>query len=147
MHLTRLDFAVGSAGLMRQVLTRAFSHTQTRRGFGSAFADRPMMTSILADLAIDAEACTLLAFMAARQPMRSRGVSRRAPSPASPRRRSPSSGTASERRLDVEHWSFCVARGVAVFARKQGALLDCARPLVTLADFLQESGKIGSGDV
>ena len=86
-HLTRFDFAVGSAGLMRQALTLAFSHTQTQRGFGSAFAGRPMMTNILADLAIDAEACTLLAFMEARQLMRSRGVSRRAPSPASPRRR------------------------------------------------------------
>jgi putative acyl-CoA dehydrogenase len=65
-HLTRLDFAVGSAGLMRQALTLALNHTQTRRGFGSPLADQPMMTNILADLAIDAEACTLLAFRVAR---------------------------------------------------------------------------------
>ena len=65
-HLTRLDFAVGSAGLMRQALTLALNHTQTRRGFGSALADQPMMTNILADLAIDVEACTLLAFRVAR---------------------------------------------------------------------------------
>ena len=33
-HLTRLDFAIGSAGLMRQALTLALNHAQTRRGFG-----------------------------------------------------------------------------------------------------------------
>jgi putative acyl-CoA dehydrogenase len=52
-HLTRLDFAIGSAGLMRQALTLALNHTQTRHGFGAALADQPMMTNILADLAID----------------------------------------------------------------------------------------------
>ena len=29
-HLTRLDFAIGSAGLMRQSLTLALQHTTTR---------------------------------------------------------------------------------------------------------------------
>ena len=33
-HLTRLDFAIGSAGLMRQALTLALNHAQTRQGFG-----------------------------------------------------------------------------------------------------------------
>ncbi len=65
-HLTRLDFAVGSAGLMRQALTLALAHTRSRRGFGLALADQPMMTNILADLAIDCEAATLLAFRVAR---------------------------------------------------------------------------------
>lgn len=65
-HLTRLDFAVASAGLMRQALTLALNHTQSRRGFGLALADQPMMTNILADLAIDSEASTLLAFRVAR---------------------------------------------------------------------------------
>jgi len=65
-HLTRLDFAIGSAGLMRQALTLALNHTQTRRGFGAALADQPMMTNILADLAIDCEASTLMAFRVAR---------------------------------------------------------------------------------
>jgi putative acyl-CoA dehydrogenase len=51
---------------MRQALTLALNHAQTRRGFGSSLADQPMMTNILADLAIDAEACTLLAFRVAR---------------------------------------------------------------------------------
>jgi putative acyl-CoA dehydrogenase len=65
-HLTRLDFAVASAGLMRQALTLALNHGQTRRGFGAALADLPMMTNVLADLAIDCEAATVLAFRAAR---------------------------------------------------------------------------------
>ena len=64
-HLTRLDFAIGSAGLMRQALTLALNHTQTRQGFGLALADQPMMTNILADLAIECEASTLLAFRVA----------------------------------------------------------------------------------
>jgi len=65
-RLTRLDFAIGSAGLMRQALTLALNHAQTRRGFGLSLADQPMMTNILADLAIDCEASTLLAFRVAR---------------------------------------------------------------------------------
>ena len=64
-HLTRLDFAVGSAGLMRQALTLALSHTQSRTGFGLSLADQPMMTNVLADLAIDSEASTLMAFRVA----------------------------------------------------------------------------------
>lgn len=64
-HLTRLDFAIGSAGLMRQALTLALNHAQTRQGFGMALADQPMMTNILADLAIECEASTLMAFRVA----------------------------------------------------------------------------------
>ncbi|SEG73724.1 acyl-CoA dehydrogenase family protein [Bosea lathyri] len=64
-HLTRLDFAIGSAGLMRQALTLALNHTQSRRGFGLSLAEQPMMTNILADLAIDSEASTLMAFRVA----------------------------------------------------------------------------------
>ena len=50
---------------MRQALTLALNHTQSRKGFGLALADQPMMTNILADLAIDSEASTLLAFRVA----------------------------------------------------------------------------------
>lgn len=65
-HLTRLDFAVGSAGLMRQALTLALNHTTTRRGFGSPLSQRPMMANVLADMAIEVEAATLLALRVAR---------------------------------------------------------------------------------
>lgn len=65
-HLTRLDFAVGSAGLMRQCLTLALNHTSTRTAFGSSIAHRPMMTNVLADMAIEVEAATLLALRVAK---------------------------------------------------------------------------------
>ncbi|MFO1112042.1 MAG: acyl-CoA dehydrogenase family protein [Bradyrhizobium sp.] len=65
-HLTRLDFAIGSAGLMRQCLTLALQHTTTRKAFGSSIADRPMMTNVLADMAVEVEAATLLALRVAK---------------------------------------------------------------------------------
>lgn len=60
-HLTRLDFAVGSAGLMRQALTLAIGHASTRNGFGQRMADLPMQTNVLADLALESEAAMLSA--------------------------------------------------------------------------------------
>jgi len=65
-HLTRLDFAIGSAGLMRQALTLALRHTTTRNAFGTTIADRPMMTNVLADMAVEVEAATLLALRVAK---------------------------------------------------------------------------------
>ena len=65
-HLTRLDFAIGSAGLMRQCLTLALRHTTTRTAFGTSIAERPMMTNVLADMAVEVEAATLLALRVAR---------------------------------------------------------------------------------
>lgn len=65
-HLTRLDFAVGSAGLMRQALTLALNHTSTRDGFGSSLAKRPMMANVLADMAVEVEASTLMALRVAK---------------------------------------------------------------------------------
>ena len=64
-HLTRLDFAVGSAGLLRQALTLALRHTATRRGFGAALSRQPMMANVLADMAVEVEAATLLALRVA----------------------------------------------------------------------------------
>ena len=65
-HLTRLDFAIGSAGLMRQSLTLALRHTTPRHAFGITIADRPMMTNVLADMAVEVEAATLMALRVAR---------------------------------------------------------------------------------
>jgi putative acyl-CoA dehydrogenase len=65
-HLTRLDFAIGSAGLMRQALTLAMRHTSSRGAFGTSIADRPMMTNVLADMAVEVEAATLMALRVAR---------------------------------------------------------------------------------
>ncbi|MCA0406378.1 MAG: acyl-CoA dehydrogenase family protein [Proteobacteria bacterium] len=65
-HLTRLDFAIGSAGLMRQALTLAMNHTMSRKAFGTSIADRPMMTNVLADMAVEVEAATLMALRVAK---------------------------------------------------------------------------------
>jgi putative acyl-CoA dehydrogenase len=61
-HLTRLDFAIGSAGLMRRALSEAIHHTSNRRAFQRALIDQPAMRSVIADLALEVEAATLLAF-------------------------------------------------------------------------------------
>lgn len=61
-HYTRLDFAVGSAGLMRQVLAQAAHHVMHRRAFQRALIDQPIMANVIADMAIEAEAAAWLAF-------------------------------------------------------------------------------------
>ena len=61
-HYTRLDFAVGSAGLMRHALAQAAHHTTWRRAFQKALIDQPLMTNVIADLAVEVEAAAWLAF-------------------------------------------------------------------------------------
>jgi putative acyl-CoA dehydrogenase len=65
-HLTRLDFAAGSAGLMRQALTLALNHAQSRSAFGKPMSELPMQRKVLADLALDSEAAMLGALRIAR---------------------------------------------------------------------------------
>ena len=60
-HLCRQDFAIGSAGLMRQALTQALWHTGHRRAFDTLLTQRPLLANVLADLAIEVEGATLLA--------------------------------------------------------------------------------------
>ncbi len=57
---TRLDCVLGSAATMRQALTRAVHHTRHRKAFGAALVDQPLMRSVLADLALESEAATVL---------------------------------------------------------------------------------------
>jgi len=64
--LTRLDCALGTAGLMRQALTLALHHTRQRRAFGKPLAEQPLMRSVLADLALESEAAMALALRLAR---------------------------------------------------------------------------------
>ncbi len=59
--LTRLDCALGTAGLMRQALSLALHHTTQRRAFGKALIEQPLMKNVLADLALESEAATALA--------------------------------------------------------------------------------------
>jgi putative acyl-CoA dehydrogenase len=58
---TRLDCALGSSALMRQAVTQAIAHAQQRMAFGKLLVDQPLMTNVLADLAIESEAATTLA--------------------------------------------------------------------------------------
>lgn len=55
-HLTRLDFAIGSSGLMRQALSQAIHHTSHRRAFQRTLVDLPIMRNVIADLAVESEA-------------------------------------------------------------------------------------------
>ena len=61
-HYTRLDFGVGSAGLMRHALVQAAHHVTWRRAFQKPLIDQPLMTNVIADLAIEVEAAAWLAF-------------------------------------------------------------------------------------
>jgi putative acyl-CoA dehydrogenase len=59
--LTRLDCALGTAGLMRQALSIALHHTAQRSAFGKRLIEQPLMKNVLADLALESEAATALA--------------------------------------------------------------------------------------
>ncbi|MCP8895552.1 acyl-CoA dehydrogenase family protein [Shinella daejeonensis] len=60
--LTRLDCALASAGIMRASLAEAVHHTRGRQVFGRALVAQPIMTRVLADMALDVAAATALAF-------------------------------------------------------------------------------------
>ncbi|MFF7749593.1 acyl-CoA dehydrogenase family protein [Streptomyces sp. NPDC007971] len=57
---TRLDCALGSAGLMRQAVAQAIHHCTYREAFGGRLVDKPLMRNVLADLALESEAATAL---------------------------------------------------------------------------------------
>ena len=61
VNLTRLDCTLGSATSMRNGLTRAIHHAQHRKAFGAYLIDQPLMRNVLADLAVEAEAATIVA--------------------------------------------------------------------------------------
>jgi putative acyl-CoA dehydrogenase len=63
---TRLDCAIAGAGLMRQALAQAVHHARHREAFGKLLIDQPLMRNVLADLAIESEAATLLMVRLAR---------------------------------------------------------------------------------
>ena len=62
---TRLDCAVACAGMMRWGAVNAVHHAAHRRAFGKALIDQPLMRPVLADLVVEAEAATALAFRVA----------------------------------------------------------------------------------
>ena len=63
---TRLDNAIGSAGLMRQCVSQAIHHARGRRAFGRLLAEQPLMRNVLADLALECEAAVMLTMRLAR---------------------------------------------------------------------------------
>ncbi len=63
---TRLDCGLASAGFMRQGVAQAVHHARHRSAFGKRLRDQPLMKNVLADLAVEWEAATMLMFRLAR---------------------------------------------------------------------------------
>jgi putative acyl-CoA dehydrogenase len=61
VSMTRLDCVLGSAALMRGAVAQATHHAAHRSAFGSVLADKALMRAVLADLAVESEAATVLA--------------------------------------------------------------------------------------
>jgi putative acyl-CoA dehydrogenase len=59
-NYARLDCTIGSAGLMRQAVAQAIHHAAHRVAFGKKLVDQALMTNVLADLALESEAATVL---------------------------------------------------------------------------------------
>ncbi|MCK7622681.1 acyl-CoA dehydrogenase family protein [Streptomyces sp. RS10V-4] len=60
VNMTRLDCVLGSAAGMRAGLRQALHHTAHRRAFGRELDRQPLMRAVLADLAVESEAATVL---------------------------------------------------------------------------------------
>jgi putative acyl-CoA dehydrogenase len=65
-NYARLDCAIGSAGLMRQAVAQAIHHAAHRVAFQKKLIDQALMTNVLADLALESEAATVLTMRIAR---------------------------------------------------------------------------------
>ncbi|GAA2871439.1 acyl-CoA dehydrogenase family protein [Streptosporangium fragile] len=60
VNMTRLDCVIGSAAGMRYGVTHAVHHAMNRGAFGRRLVDQPLMRNVLADLALESEAATVL---------------------------------------------------------------------------------------
>jgi putative acyl-CoA dehydrogenase len=58
--MTRLDCVIGSTTIMRSSVAQATHHARHRKAFGRYLADQPLMVAVLADLAVESEAATVL---------------------------------------------------------------------------------------
>jgi putative acyl-CoA dehydrogenase len=65
-NYTRLDCVIGSAGLMRQATAQAMHHAAHRVAFQKKLVDHALMANVVADLALESEAATVLALRLAR---------------------------------------------------------------------------------
>ena len=59
---TRLDCTLGGASLIRRCVAEAMNHASGRWAFGRPLAEQPLMRNVLADLALESEAATAMAF-------------------------------------------------------------------------------------
>ena len=64
---TRLDCALSSAGFIRQAFAQSLHYARNRHAFGKALVDQPVMSELLADMALESQAATLLAMDLARR--------------------------------------------------------------------------------
>ncbi len=65
-NYTRLDCALGSTGLLRGAVAQATHHAAHRSAFQKRLIDQPLMSNVLADLAVESEAATALMMRLAR---------------------------------------------------------------------------------
>ena len=63
---TRLDCVLGAAGMMRACVMHACHHAGHRSAFGKRLSEQPLMRAVLADMAIESEAATVLSLRLAR---------------------------------------------------------------------------------
>src|SRR5260370_13754240 len=75
-RLTRFDIVVACAGMMRAALNQALHHAAHRQAFGRRLLEQPLMQNVLADLSLETEAATLLAFRLSRAFDRAEGDER-----------------------------------------------------------------------
>jgi putative acyl-CoA dehydrogenase len=61
-----LDTGISAAGIMRNAVARAVHHASYRTAFQKKLVDQPAMRRVLADLAVESEAATMLAMRVAR---------------------------------------------------------------------------------
>ena len=64
-HLTRLECALSSAGIMREAVSQAAHHVTNRRAFQRSLVDQPLMANVVADMQIEAVAAAWLSFRVA----------------------------------------------------------------------------------
>jgi putative acyl-CoA dehydrogenase len=62
VNMTRLDCVLGTATGMRAAVVAAAHHCHYRSAFGRLLIDQPAMANVLADLAVESEAATVVAF-------------------------------------------------------------------------------------
>ena len=64
--MTRFDCMIGSSAAMRMAVSQALHHCAQRSAFGKPLIEQPLMQNVLADLALESEAATVLTMRIAR---------------------------------------------------------------------------------